>query len=345
MFIDCAEPSESEPALLGRAADWNQHRSLELLDDKSLCQITRAEGIDFATALLFDRLQKSPHAAFIRKINSLRASTSSPPGKIRAKVVIVPGALYRERPEMGGDGKIVREVAESLGYETDLIPTASFGSVIKNASTILAWLKEHWGEPLILVSLSKGGADLKIALASAGAAQLFGNVVAWINVCGPLNGTRMADWILANRVRAWVVRLKCLLQNRDFELITDLRHDRGALLKSPFRPPPSLRVINLIGFPLMRHMTTWFSRFCHRTLAEWGPNDGTTSLSDVCTWPGDLYPVWGADHYFHPEETARNLIFAVLRYLAEEVESLQTFPANRRSIQLDLNGCSAGAKN
>ena len=309
---------ESEAALLQRVADWNECQSLELLDEHwALCRITREEGVDFATALLFDRFQKSAHAEFIQRINSLRTWNIGPLEKIPAKVVIVPGALYLERPEMGGDGRIVRHVAESLGYETVLIPTASFGSVRKNASLILAWLKEHSGEPLILVSLSKGGTDLKMALASPEAAELFGNTIAWINVCGPLNGSRMADWVLANRLRAWAVRLKCLLQRRDFEFITDLRHDGGA--KSPFHPPPSLRIINLIGFPLTRHMTTRFSRFCHRTLAEWGPNDGTTSLSDVTTWPGEVYPVWGADHYFRPDTVAQSLILALLHHLAESV--------------------------
>jgi len=77
-----------------------------------------------------------------------------------------------------------------------------------------------------------------------------------------------------------------------------------------------LRIIHLIGFPLARHITTRFSRFCHRTLAEWGPNDGTTSLSDVSKWQGEIYPVWGADHYFRPETVARSLITALLSHLS-----------------------------
>src|SRR5258708_2079373 len=108
-----AERPESASALLQRTADWTEHRSLELLDERTLRQITREKGVDFATALLFDLFQNSPrYAKFIQRINSLRTSTSPPPAKIRARVVIVPGALYVERPEMGGDGRIVRQVAE-----------------------------------------------------------------------------------------------------------------------------------------------------------------------------------------------------------------------------------------
>jgi hypothetical protein len=318
-----AERPESESALLQRAADWKEHQSLEFLDAKTLSQITRDEGIDFATALLFDRFQNSSrHVEFIRRIDSLRTSSPAPPGKIRARVVIVPGALYVERPEMGGDGRIVRQVAESLGYETELIPIVSFGSVTKNASLIVEWLKEHSEEQFIFVSLSKGGADFKIALASADGAELFSNVIAWINVCGPLNGSRMADWVMAGRVRTFFCRLKFFFQKRDFRFITELCRDRTKVLSSTFHPPPSLRIINLIGFPLAGHTTTRFSRFCHRILAEWGPNDGTTSLSDVSAWPGDVYPAWGADHYFRPDSLAQSLISSILSYLSEEVATI-----------------------
>jgi hypothetical protein len=80
-------------------------------------------------------------------------------------------------------------------------------------------------------------------------------------------------------------------------------------------------MISLVGFPLRRHLTTSFSRFCHRTLSKWGPNDGTVLLSDLIRWPGDVYPVWGADHFFRPESRARKLITAVLQHLAVELKN------------------------
>jgi len=319
-FFRSRDFGEDEAALRERVAAWADYSTLESLTDTALGEVTRAEGVDFATALLFDRFEKSSrHARFIRKINALRVSHSGSSKKVDAKVVIVPGALYVERPELGGDGRIVREVAEAFGYETELIPIASFGSVAANASLIRAWIEERHHNRMILVSLSKGGADLKLALAGSDAERTVGNIVAWVNVCGPLNGSRIADWMLANRWRRWFCRAQCLLQRRDFNFITELRHENDALLNFPLRVPRSFRILNLIGFPLTRHMTTRFSKFCHRTLSTWGPNDGTTCLSDVVNWLGDVYPVWGADHYFRPETEARNLIAATLCYLAEEL--------------------------
>jgi len=322
MSIQGASLPDSERELLERAAAWPNHRALDRLSDETLERITRDEGVDFATALLFERFQKSSgQARFMERINTLRRLPSADSSKIEAKLVIVPGALYLERPDLGGNGRIVREVAATLGLESDLIPLTSFGSVEHNAKLIRNWLEEHLHERIILVSVSKGGADLKLALSAGDAPRLFRNVVAWVNICGPLNGSRMANWILRSRSRTLFFRWKFQLQKRDFQFITDLRHGADAPLASSVYLPASMEMLSLIGFPMRKHMTTRFSRFCHRTLAANGPNDGTTSLADLQALPGKIYPVWGMDHYFRPESEARSLVSATLRYLAENVFS------------------------
>ncbi len=319
MFSFRPRPVEDGQSLLERAAVCSDFATLQSLGADALHRITQTAGVDFATALLFDRWQKSSeHAEFIRRINSLRRT---PPGasaaRLDAKVVIVPGALYIERPDIGGDGRLVREIAGNCGLRSDLIPLASVGPVMENAGRICGWLAQHGAEKTILVSLSKGGAELKVALASPDAPALFRNVAAWINVCGPLNGTRLANWILDSRIRAGLLRLEYKLRRRDFRFITELRHGAGAPLDIPLQLPPHMKLVSIVGFPLRQHLTTRFSRFCHRTLAARGPNDGTTMLSDLRDWPGEIYPAWGMDHYFRPEREAGNLIAAVIQHLAE----------------------------
>jgi hypothetical protein len=319
MFFRRDKFSEDETTLLQRVANWPEHATVENLTAETLRQISQQEGIDFATALLFDRFQESPrHAEFIQRINTLRNHPSLLKIAIDAKVVVVPGALYAERPDLGGGGRLVQEVVARLGWSYDFIPLASTGSIAENAQRIRKWLAQHSGEKIILVSLSKGGADLKMALDAPDAPTLFRDVVAWVNVCGPLNGSRMANWVLANRLRTYFFRAQFWLQKRDFKFITDLRYDLSAPLDFRPCPPPAMKILNLVGFPLRRHMTSPFSRFCHRTLSAYGPNDGTILLSDLCAWPGEIYPAWGMDHYFRPQKAAVNLITAVLRYLAED---------------------------
>jgi hypothetical protein len=316
-----ADAVASERQLLERAAAWPECSDHADLTAEALERITQREGVDFATALFFDRFQKAPaHADFIQRINRLCETSTVRRETLDARIVIVPGALYLERPDLGSDGRLVREVAEAFGLETDLIPLVSFGSVAHNAQLIREWLEKNSGQRLVLVSLSKGGPDLKVALSSPDASNLFRDVVAWINVGGPLNGTRMADWILASRWRRWFVRWRFKRQGRDFQFLADLQHRRGGLLDFTPCLPASTMVLSLVGVPLRRHLTSRFARFCHRRLSVFGPNDGTTSLADLLNWPGQIYPVWGVDHYFRAENRARSLIAAVLRWLAEGVD-------------------------
>jgi len=309
--------SSEEIALRQRAAEWLEFPVLENLSGEGLKTLSNRAGVDFATAVLFDRFLKSArHGPFIQQIDALRQDTTRFTSLPDTKVVIVPGALYQERPDLGGDGRLVREVAERFGYETALIPLASFGSVTTNVQLLCDWLQAHRHQRMILVSLSKGSADLKQALARPEASEVFHNVLTWVNVCGPLNGTRMANWVLDGRLRSWFFRAKCRWQKRDFDLITELEHAPKAPLAGAVQLPPRMRLLSLVGFPLRRHLTTRHSRFCHRTLARWGPNDGTISLADLLNWPGNIYPVWGADHYFKPRELATELIAAALRHLA-----------------------------
>jgi hypothetical protein len=120
------------------------------------------------------------------------------------------------------------------------------------------------------------------------------------------------------------MRWKFRMQGRDFHFLTDLRQGRDTLLDLPWQPAPVMKIVSVIGFPLRRHVTGRYSRFCHRTLSAHGPNDGTTSLSDLQDWPGEIYPVWGMDHYFRPEQVAQRLIAAVLQYVLEEVPAIRT---------------------
>ena len=319
MWFCRSQPPEDEISLLRRAAESFTEESDEKVTSEVLGKITRLEGVDFATALLFDRFQNSAaHSEFIRRMDSLRERSEANRPFHHAKLVIVPGALYRERPEMGGDGRIVLEVAKEFGWSTDFIPTSSFGSIQTNANLICEWMSKHSKEKIILVSLSKGSADLKVALASIEAPRLFQNVAAWVNVCGPLDGSRMANWFLEHQLLAAFVQFQCLVQRRDVQFVKQMQHGPKGLLAFSLPSPASMRVFTLMGFPLKRHMSTPFSRFCHRILSAWGPNDGTTSLSDLRSWPGKIYPAWGMDHYFRPEAEARSLVRAMLHYLAED---------------------------
>jgi hypothetical protein len=276
------------------------------------------DEIDAATERLYRGLLESPlHGPFIRRVDELCDEPTLPGWAHDAVLAIVPGLSYRENPRSGADGRYVREEAARIGCPTCLVPLASGGTVRENARLLCDWLIGRPSRPVILVSLSKGGADVKMALAEPDAEPAFRNVVAWVSLCGTLDGTRMADWLLSRNPRAVALRLYCRLRGQSPAVLRDLRYRRGGPLDRPLRLPSHIRLISVVGFPLRRHFTRGAARRCHDRLADLGPNDGALVLTDVCALPGLVYPVWGADHYLQPERGAGVLVGGILRYLDE----------------------------
>jgi hypothetical protein len=275
-------------------------------------------GIDRATALLYDSVLDSPiHGPFIRRIAEISRRPAPAAWTSDALLAIVPAAFYRENPGSGADGRLLRDEADRLGCPVEVVPIASTGSVRQNAAIIRGWLAERVGRRILLASLSKGGADVKMALAEAGAESLFGNVAAWLNLCGTLGGTPLAAWLLSREGSALLTRFYYRLRGQSLGFIGDLRYRCGGPLDGELRLPAHLTLVNVVGFPLREHFEHAFSRRCHRRLAPLGPNDGSLVLADVCALPGLLYPVWGADHYLQPKTDVRRLIGAILQYLDE----------------------------
>jgi len=198
---------------------------------------------------------------------------------------------------------------------------ASFGSLRINARIVCEWLARDRRDNLVLVSLSKGGADIKVALAEPGAADAFRKVAFWINLSGLLSGTPLVDWLFARRLRRLAVRLLFWWRGFDFSVVPELAYGPGTPLAAPLRLPDHLRAIHVVGFPLERHLTNRLARRCYRRVRPLGPNDGAgILLADVGQWPGFVVPVWGADHYLRPAGLdVRSLARRLLLYVRHEL--------------------------
>ncbi len=306
-----------EQQLLAEAAEESEYASLADLTPAVMARVTAQRGVDYATALLYDRLLRAPeHGPAIEQLSALRGA--SPQAGLLSGVTcaVAPGAFYREFPHTGADGRILRDAAEQFGCRATLIPSSSTGTLRENAQAILRWLEQNRSEPIILASVSKGGADVKAALALDGAHEIFRPVVAWVDVCGILDGSPMVNWLLARRLRTAFYRLLFRWRGYNFDVIRDLRHGAGAPLDFPLRLPRDLYALHVIGFPLTGHMTNRLSRTFRQRIASGGPNDGCVMLADVCRLPGVVYPVWGADHYMRPSWELRALARAIFAHLA-----------------------------
>lgn len=312
--------SERATSLLARAASWSEYGCLGDLSAQVLQDVSTNQGIDFATALLFDRIVRSPiHGPFIRRVDQLRQAPWQGSTNVKPLLAVVPGAFYVEHPDTGADGRVLRAEAIDLGWRAELIPTASLGVPAENGRLILAWLSERPEENIVVASLSKGGADVKMALSARDTKRGFRKVRAWINFSGTLDGSPMVAWLLGKRCLSAFYRLLFWLRGRDFGCIRDLDRRAGCALDFPLRAPENLKMIHVAGFPMREHVSTGRARRWHRRLAQWGPNDSAIILSDVCRLPGLILPVWGTDHYFQPGWDPRSLVRAIFRYVSDEL--------------------------
>jgi hypothetical protein len=247
-------------------------------------------------------------------------------GELDATLVIAPGAFYREHPQTGADGSNLRRIATELGCRTHIIPTHSVGSALDNGQIINEWLRNSDGEKVILCSLSKGGADVKMALAQPESAAAFRNVSAWINVGGITNGSPMATWILDRPILSQIYRALFWLRGQNFRFVHNIARRPNSPLGFKLSVPPRLKVLHVLGFPLEHHLLTQPTHRWHRRLSRYGPNDGATILLDSCHLPGLVLPVWGADHYLTTPHTPEELFTALLHYLGDEL-NLRSKPA------------------
>jgi hypothetical protein len=282
--------------------------------------LAAAGGVDGATARLFQSVLKSgQHGAFIKEIDAIRGASASAAGPANLKLVIVPGAFYQQTPRSGADGHVVRAQAVRLGWPVESIPIGSTGSLASNARLICDWLSAQDDTRIVLVSISKGGSDLKMALREPDAEHAFRNVHGWINLCGILDGTPLVDWLRSWHFEAMVNRLYFRALGAKVDFVRELRRGPGEALDVDLQLPAQLRLISIVGFPQRAHMSNGMTRRCFDRMSVHGPNDGVIVLDDVCAQPGLLYPVWGADHLLRTGTDWQELLGAVLIYLAREI--------------------------
>jgi hypothetical protein len=313
---------KDECRLLDRAAGTAELPTLRACTAEALAEVSRREGIDFATALLYDRVwQSQAHAQFLNRLSepgAVNASDNLAIGAIR-RVVIVPGAFYRAYPFTGADGAKIAAAFAAEGYAVEVIPLRDFEPAARNAEGICRWLNEHVHAPTILVSLSKGGLDVKRALAAADAGTAFRHVAAWLDLSGILEGTALVSWLRRRRCRWWALRLFFRIKGYSLNALTELERGSHQALAHPARLPSELKVIHVVGFPLRRHLSDRGARRGHRRLAQLGPNDGGgILLADAVARAGVVVPVWGADHYLRPAWDIRPVVVRLAQVIEEE---------------------------
>ncbi|MES3021886.1 MAG: hypothetical protein V4857_09925 [Pseudomonadota bacterium] len=264
-----------------------------------LRELAAEHGLDFATLLLFQAVHASPvHAAFIAAVEGEKISTSHAP--LDVKILIIPALFYGLYPETGADGRFAADIARQCGFSVGTIPIKSMGTSTENARIIRDALAHETASQIWIFGISKGNADFRAYLqlypAEAAAAPLRG----WINVCGVVGGSQVADHHTRTRFGALKYRAICRLFGAGYDLLREMRTDHPYWRK-PIVLPPQMKVFSFVAIPLGAHIQkTLIKRY--RAVSPFGPNDGMVVCRDAILDGGPAYPVWGADHFFRSPE-------------------------------------------
>ena len=324
--------SAEDLELLERASGWQHYPDLLNCTPGRLSEVAKTHGLDFATAVLYDRVLQHPvHRSFFERVSAGGESSVTKP----LLVGIIPGAFYLEHSNTGADGARIVEIFKSLHCPCELVPVGSFGSLAHNASLIADWLTKHVQNRVMLVSLSKGGADLKMTMSRPDASELFRNVVSWVSLSRLPQGTPLVAWLRGQRLRRLGVRLWLWLHRQRYHVVEELRHESGGPLTGWPAVPSHLRVIHIAGFPLRRHLAHPWAHRAYERLAPLGPNDGGgVLLGSLTMLPGVVFPVWGADHYLQP---TWDVVPTFRRILASALSSEDEWRQATRSAKQPIN--------
>ena len=314
-----SQAHSDEEALRREARDRLNGDALEtLLDGQKIRSINRDHGCDMATAILHEALlTKAPNAGFLEQLNSYPCDAIQEfPDNIH--ILIVPTMYYAEHPELGGDGQLIKTIAETCGAKVSLLKTSSLGTISNNAAELWEQLQSINDEQLWFFSISKGTADLKRTFIDYDDGRLLKRTKGWVNMAGmpggtPLVGTRKKTPVSNVMMNAWL-RLRGGMPG-----LLEEMNDQHAYSQAELTLPDTLTMINLFGFPLSCHTRRPVDK-AHKYLAEMGPNDGYVLFEHAIIRPGYVIPLWSADHYLRTPEFGKRL-YQLMHYIKSEENS------------------------
>ena len=233
-------------------------------------------------------------------------------------ILFIPGWFYKTDPWTGADLARQRKVVDRLGINNLLVNVDENGTIEDNAKRIAEYINRisESEKKIILVSVSKAGTEVALALSNLLEPQQTENIKAWINIGGLLQGSPIAD-SAARWPKRWIAKIYFFFKGWDFASVESMTTWKSRARFAGLKIPRHILTINYIGIPLSGSITV-LARDRYMKMRTLGPNDGLTLITDALVPHSYTIAQLGLDHFFFdPEINIKSLalIHTLLQYL------------------------------
>jgi hypothetical protein len=234
-------------------------------------------------------------------------------------IVFVPGYAYKRDPTTGADFALQRRVMGQAGFATLLVESDEIGTIERNASILANELtrleKSH--AKIILVSTSKAGPEVALAIGKIMTAKQLTHVKAWISVGGLLRGSPIADQAL-KWPKSWFAAIGFFFKGLSIDVIGDLSTQKRREVFAHLHFPEHILLSQYVGVPLSGDIGEHVEGR-YKDLREHGPNDGLTLVADELIEGSIVITDVGLDHFYLDREIDLKTL-AVARVILDELE-------------------------
>jgi hypothetical protein len=270
--------------------DLEELRRVHIRDGKlplesTLTDLTTQYSTDVATLFFLETVSahdqstaiQREYASVVERLMQTEEGPQFAAADSRLTVVFAPGWFYKTYgAETGADFQ--RQLAQlaKVGVPAELIETDENGTVESNAEIIAESMRRlrREGREVLIVSGSKSGAEVAIALGDILPAEETTHVLAWLSIGGVHQGSPFADWAL-NPTVCWFSQLNLGLQGFDLEGALSLRTSRRRPHFASLRFPDHLLLVSYVPVPLSGGISDR-GAFGYSRMRDLGPNDGLT---------------------------------------------------------------------
>ncbi len=325
---DLGGPSQN-PRLGNQTARTDEQYRAAALNRQTLNAISQKTSPDFAALFLIKQLLSNPrnlkfqtdYLAETKRIKSdLKRdewSRIARPALKKYEVLFVPGFHYVTDKSSGADFANQLQFFRELGVRVALLRTKEDGTVEENAAIIAANIRALNDASAILVSTSKAGPEVALALGEMLAPDETTRVKAWISVGGLMRGTPLADYA-TTWPQSWIVRLMFRYSRTGFQGIPGLTTAASQARMERIRVPARIVIVEYIAVPLSGDIHgSVKSRYVR--LRKDGPNDGLTLLADEFLPNGIAVIEPGIDHFYAASDIEAKSV-AVANVVAEALQ-------------------------